>query len=229
MAAPAQLGLQDPASPTIAQITQFHDHAIVILSLIIVFVGAALFFLIKRKFTARYVLDAQTIETLWTLLPAVILLFLAAPSLRLLYIIEEVNNPLITLKAVGHQWYWSYEYSDFAPNISFDSYIVPTNDLSSGQFRLLEVDNRLVVPINTEIRLLVTSTDVIHSWTIPRLGVKSDAIPGRLNQIGFTCDRPGVFFGQCSEICGANHSFMPISIEVLNWEGFQNWILGFRD
>ena len=228
MAAPAQLGLQDPSSPTICQITQFHDHAIVIASIIIVFVGAALFLLIKRKFTARYILDAQTIETLWTLLPAIILLFLAAPSLRLLYIIEEVNNPLITIKTVGHQWYWSYEYSDFSPNIRFDSYIVPTDQLTLGQYRLLEVDNRLVVPINTEIRLLVTSTDVLHSWTVPSLGIKSDAIPGRLNQLGFTCNRPGVFFGQCSEICGANHSFIPISLETLNWEGFQNWIIGFN-
>lgn len=227
MATWAQLGLQDAASPVILQLIQFHDHAIVILTIILTFVSYSIFALLKNTFTARFILDAQTVEIIWTLLPAVILLFLAIPSLRLLYIIDEVNSPAVTIKAIGHQWYWSYEYSDFE-TLSFDSYIVPTEDLTPGQFRLLEVDNRIVVPINTEIRVLITATDVLHAWTVPRLGVKADAIPGRLNQVGFSSIRPGVFFGQCSEICGANHSFMPIAVEVINWERFCNWIKNFR-
>lgn len=218
-----QLRLQDAASPVIAQLITFHDHAIAIITLIITLVGYGLFSLCLNRFSRRYIFEAQAIETIWTVLPAVILLFLALPSLRLLYLIDEVSGPSLTLKTIGHQWYWSYEYSDFN-KLDFDSYIVPTDELRPGQYRLLEVDNRAVVPIYSEVRLLVTAADVIHSWTIPRLGIKVDAIPGRLNQLGFTLTRPGVFYGQCSEICGANHSFMPIVIESVDTESFINWI-----
>jgi len=163
----------------------------------------------------------------WTILPAIILLFLALPSLRLLYLTDEIRNPSITLKAIGHQWYWRYEYTDFA-NIDIDSYIIPTTDLNIGDYRLLEVDNRVVLPIQIEIRVLVTAADVIHAWTVPALGVKVDAVPGRLNQLGFTINQPGVFYGQCSEICGANHSFIPICIEAVNTKSFTNWVLNFK-
>ena len=149
------------------------------------------------------------------------MLFLAFPSLRLLYLIDEVRQPAVTVKTIGHQWYWRYEYTDFL-RLEFDSYIIPTEDLEDGQFRLLEVDHRVVLPIGVEIRFLVTSADVIHAWTIPALGVKVDAVPGRLNQLGFTVNRPGVFYGQCSEICGSNHSFIPISIEVVDRSAFIN-------
>lgn len=206
-----------------AQLTFFHDHAIIIITLIISLVRYALFSLALTPLTNRYTYEAQTIETIWTILPAIILLFLALPSLRLLYLIDEVRNPLVTLKAIGHQWYWSYEYSDFK-NLEFDSYILPTEELTPGQYRLLEVDNRAILPITAEIRLLVTAADVIHSWTIPRIGVKADAIPGRLNQLGFTLIRPGVFYGQCSEICGANHSFIPIVVESVNYNRFLKWL-----
>ena len=182
-----QLSFQDAASPIIKQLTIFHDHAIVILILIITIVGYAIFALLSRKFTSRNTLEAQQIETIWTVLPAVILVCLALPSLRLLYLIDEVRSPAITIKSIGHQWYWSYEYSDFT-DLEFDSYILQTGDLTPGQFRLLEVDNRAVFPINTEIRILVTAADVIHSWTIPSLGIKADAIPGRLNQLGFSAN-----------------------------------------
>ena len=218
-----QLNFQDAASPTIKILIQFHDHAIVILILIISIVGYATFSLLSRKFTARNILEAQQIETVWTILPAIILIFLAIPSLRLLYLIDEVNNPSLTVKAIGHQWYWSYEYSDFQ-QLEFDSYIIPTDDLDNGEFRLLEVDNRAVFPLNTEVRILTTAADVIHAWTIPALGVKADAIPGRLNQLRFSASRPGVFYGQCSEICGANHSFMPIAIEIIPVSSFISWI-----
>ncbi len=142
------------------------------------------------------------------------MIFIALPSLRLLYsyLLDEVNNPSISLKTVGHQWYWSYEYSDFL-NVEFHSYITPTNELDFSGFRLLHVDNRTVLPINTQIRIVITAADVIHSWTVPALGVKADAIPGWLNQTRFIISRPGLFYSQCSELCGANHRFIPIVIE----------------
>jgi cytochrome c oxidase subunit 2 len=217
-----QLIFQDAASPIILQIISFHDHTLVILAIIVSVVTYAILTLIFRKFTSRVRSDAQQIETIWTILPAVILIFLAIPSLRLLYLTDETNSPSVTIKTIGHQWYWRYEYSDFE-DIQFDSYMLPTSELSEGEFRLLEVDNRIVVPIKLEIRILVTAADVIHSWTIPSLGVKIDAIPGRLNQLGFIANRPGVFYGQCSEICGSNHSFIPIAIEVVDTKSFINW------
>lgn len=228
MATWRQLGLQDAASPIISQLIMFHDHAIVIMLIILTLVTYAIVILFINKFSRRYVLEAQRIETLWTILPAVTLLFLAFPSLRLLYLIDEVRTPTITLKSIGHQWYWRYEYSDFM-DVEFDAYIIPTDDLTKGIYRLLEVDNRTILPIFSEVRILVTAADVIHSWTVPALGIKADAIPGRLNQLGFILNRPGVFYGQCSEICGANHSFIPIVIESVNNDAFINWISSFKE
>lgn len=222
-----QLILQDASSPIILQLISFHDHTLIILTLVITVVSYAIYTLIVNKYSNRYLIEAQQIETVWTVLPAVILLFLALPSLRLLYLTDEISHPALTVKAIGHQWYWRYEYTDFT-DIEIDSYIVPTSDLVRGDFRLLEVDNRVVLPIQIEIRILVTAADVIHSWTIPSLGVKADAIPGRLNQLGFTINQPGVFYGQCSEICGANHSFIPIAIESVNLKAFTNWVTNFE-
>lgn len=223
-----QLLFQDASSPIILQLISFHDHTLIILTLVITVVSYALYVIIVNKFTNRYLIEAQQIETIWTILPAIILLFLALPSLRLLYLTDEIRNPRITLKAIGHQWYWRYEYTDFI-DIEIDSYIIPTSDLNIGDFRLLEVDNRVVLPMQIEIRVLVTAADVIHAWTVPALGVKVDAVPGRLNQLGFTINQPGVFYGQCSEICGANHSFIPISIESVNIKSFTNWISKFNN
>nr|QXU60606.1 cytochrome c oxidase subunit II [Dendronereis chipolini] len=222
-----QLLLQDAASPIMSMLIGFHDHAMLVLIMVVTFVAYALAALMMNSLSCRNILEAQEVETIWTVLPAGVLLFLALPSLRLLYLMDEVAHPGVTVKAIGHQWYWSYEYSDFN-NIEFDSYMTPTPDLEPGQFRLLEVDNRTVLPVNIEIRMLVTAADVIHSWTIPALGVKVDAIPGRLNQIGFIIQRPGVYYGQCSEICGANHSFMPIAIEAVDNSSFINWIMKFN-
>lgn len=228
MATWGHLGFQDAASPLINQLIQFHDHAIIIITLITTLITYALAAVIINSFSSRFTLEAQQIETVWTILPAIILLFLALPSLRILYIIDEISTAFLTIKAVGHQWYWRYEYSDFN-ELEFDSYIIPTEDLSSGQFRLLEVDNRVIIPSNTEIRFLITAADVLHSWTIPGIGVKADAVPGRLNQVGIIATRPGIFYGQCSEICGANHSFIPISLEVVNWTSFCNWVEKFSN
>nr|UPX88332.1 cytochrome c oxidase subunit II [Coenosia pumila] len=219
----ANLNLQDSSSPMMEQLIMFHDHTLMILVMITVLVGYLMITLFFNKYVNRYLLHGQMIEIIWTILPAIILLFIALPSLRLLYLLDEINEPSITMKAIGHQWYWSYEYSDFN-NIEFDSYMIPTNELPSNGFRLLDVDNRIILPMNLQIRILVTAADVIHSWTIPALGVKVDGTPGRLNQTNFLMNRPGLFFGQCSEICGANHSFMPIVIESIPVNYFIKWI-----
>ena len=219
----ANLGFQDSNSPIIEQLNFFHDHALLIIILVTVSVGYLIGTLFFNKLNNRYLLHGQTIEVIWTILPAIILLFIAFPSLRILYLLDEVNNPSISLKTIGHQWYWSYEYSDFS-GIEFDSYIIPQNEISLDTFRLLDVDNRVILPINNQIRILVSATDVLHSWTVPSLGVKIDASPGRLNQTNFFINRPGLFFGQCSEICGANHSFIPIVIESIPTNHFIKWI-----
>nr|UWM94581.1 cytochrome c oxidase subunit II [Aporrectodea tuberculata]UWM94594.1 cytochrome c oxidase subunit II [Aporrectodea tuberculata] len=221
-----QVMFQDAASSVMFQLISFHDHALLVLTLVLTVVGYALVALMLNKHVNRYIMEAQTIETVWTILPALILLVLALPSLRILYITDEVSQPSITVKTIGHQWYWSYEYTDFM-NVGMDSYMLPTSDLLPGDYRLLEVDNRMVVPMQLEIRMLITAADVIHSWTVPALGVKVDAVPGRLNQIGFTTTQPGIFYGQCSEICGANHSFMPIAVESINTKSFMKWVSNF--
>lgn len=223
MATWSNLNLQNGASPLIEQIIFFHDHTLIILIIITVLVGYLIISLFFNKFINRFLLEGQIIELIWTILPAITLIFIALPSLRLLYLLDELNNPLITIKSIGHQWYWRYEYSDFN-NIEFDSYIIPINEINNNNFRLLDVDNRIILPINNQIRIIVTATDVIHSWTVPSLGVKVDANPGRLNQTNFFINRPGIFFGQCSEICGANHSFIPIVIERTSIKNFINWI-----
>lgn len=223
----SQLRFQDGASPLMEELIIFHDHTILILTLVTRLVAYIIITLFTNKFLDRYLLQGNLIEIIWTFIPALLLIFIALPSLHLLYLLDEYDNPSITIKSLGHQWYWSYEYSDFL-NLEFDSYIVPTRDLEPGQFRLIEVDNRIVVPINSYVRILVSSTDVIHSWTVPALRVKADAVPGRLNQLTFLVNRPGLFFGQCSEICGANHRFMPIVVEAVTMNSFLNWINNFE-
>nr|UEK24775.1 cytochrome c oxidase subunit II [Neoephemera projecta] len=228
MATWANLGFQDSNSPLMEQLSFFHDHTLLILIMITTLVGYLMLMLFFNNFTNRYLLEGQTIEVIWTILPAITLIFIALPSLRLLYLLDEVSNPSLTLKAIGHQWYWSYEYSDFN-QVDFDSYMIPINELQMENFRLLEVDNHTILPVNTQIRMLITATDVLHSWALPSLGVKVDAVPGRLNQTSFTMNRIGLFYGQCSEICGANHSFMPIVIESVPTNTFINWISNMNE
>jgi cytochrome c oxidase subunit 2 len=222
------LTLQDRASPVIEQLIFFHDHALIIILIIITAVFYTIIRIVQNKQTRRFILEGQIIETVWTIAPAIILVFIAIPSLRLLYLIDEIHNPVITLKTVGHQWYWSYEYSDFT-KLEFDSYIVQQEDHQINTFRLLDTDNRIVLPINSPIRIIVTAADVLHSWTIPGLGVKTDATPGRLNQVRFSINRPGLLYGQCSEICGANHRFIPIVIERVSTNQFINWVSKIRE
>nr|AFG29111.1 cytochrome c oxidase subunit II [Poecilographa decora] len=219
----SNIGLQDSASPLMEQLTFFHDHTLLILLMITIMVSYVMISLFYNSYVNRFLLHGQMIEIIWTILPAIVLLFIALPSLRLLYLLDEINSPSVTLKSIGHQWYWSYEYSDFL-NVEFDSYMIPSNQLSTDGFRLLDVDNRVVLPTNSQVRILVSAADVIHSWTVPSLGVKVDGTPGRLNQTNFLINRPGLFYGQCSEICGANHSFMPIVIESVPVNTFIKWI-----
>nr|QVJ97786.1 cytochrome c oxidase subunit II [Macrophya dolichogaster] len=218
--------LQDANSPMMEQLMFFHDHAMTVLILIISSILYLMMSMMFNKFINKNLLNQQNIEMIWTISPTFLLIFIALPSIHLLYLTDEMNYPLLTIKAIGHQWYWSYEYTDFK-NIEFDSYMIKKNNLKINSFRLLDVDNNMILPLNTQMRILTSSTDVIHSWTIPSLGKKIDAIPGRLNQISLMIKRPGLFFGQCSEICGANHSFMPIVIESIPMIFFLKWINSF--
>nr|YP_010463764.1 cytochrome c oxidase subunit II [Lophogaster typicus]UUL70713.1 cytochrome c oxidase subunit II [Lophogaster typicus] len=217
------LNLHNSSSPWMEHLIFFHDHIMMILILVLTVVAYIMFMFLFNKFVYRFLMNEQTIEVIWTVFPGVILIFIAFPSLYLLYFMEELDNPMLTLKVLGHQWYWSYEYSDIK-DLNFDSYMIPSEDLKDDEFRLLEVDNRMVVPYNVGIRVFIGSTDVIHSWTVGGLGLKVDAVPGRLNQLMMYINRPGLFYGQCSEICGVKHSFMPIVLESVNVDTYLNWL-----
>nr|UFK32260.1 cytochrome c oxidase subunit II [Eurhadina dongwolensis] len=226
MATWSNLMFQNGNSPIMEQLIMFHDHTMMIIMIITTMVGYMMSLILIKTFNNRLMMENQMIELIWTIMPAIMLIFIAMPSLKILYMLEETTKPMISIKTIGHQWYWSYEYSDFK-KIEFDSYMKPLNELDINQFRLLETDNKIVVPFNTQVRMLMSSTDVLHSWTIPVLGIKVDASPGRINQGNFTTNRPGLFYGQCSEICGANHSFMPILLETINMKNFTNWIKNY--
>jgi cytochrome c oxidase subunit 2 len=230
---PWQISFQDPATPVMEGIIALHHDLMFILAII----GTSVIWLLLRTTYLFYhktnlnpskITHGTTIEVVWTITPSIILMVIAVPSFALLYSIDEVIDPAVTLKVIGHQWFWSYEYSDYSNlngnSISFDSYMIIDSDLSIGQLRLLEVDNRVILPANTHIRALITSTDVLHSWAIPSLGVKMDACPGRLNQVSLFIKRQGIFFGQCSEICGIQHGFMPIVIEAISVEDYVKWV-----
>nr|ALO81904.1 cytochrome c oxidase subunit II [Cernuella virgata] len=193
----------------------FHDHAIMIIMGIFVLVSFIGFLLLRSSYSSRRVHEAQTLEILWTILPALLLVTLALPSLRLLYLLDE--QPLSTknvLKVMGHQWYWSYE-NPYFQNEMFDSYMTPESELTLGEYRLLEVDKRVVLPVGIDTSVIATSVDVIHAWALPSMGLKMDSVPGRLNMMTLNPLITGVFYGQCSEICGANHAFMPIVVETI--------------
>nr|YP_009110533.1 cytochrome c oxidase subunit II [Uroplatus ebenaui]BAP90312.1 cytochrome oxidase subunit 2 [Uroplatus ebenaui] len=218
----AQLTFQDAASPVMEELLHLHDHAMLVTLLISTFVLYLIIITMSTKLAHTNSMQAQLMETVWTILPAIILILIALPSLRVLYIMDEVYNPYLTIKALGHQWYWSYEYTDYE-NLTFDSYMTPTVGLTPGASRLLEVDHHLVLPVGSPTRMLISAEDVLHSWAVPSLGIKVDAIPGRLNQTTFTTTHYGLYFGQCSEICGTNHSFMPIVIEAVPLTSFESW------
>nr|QKI36938.1 cytochrome c oxidase subunit II [Podargus strigoides]QOL12089.1 cytochrome c oxidase subunit II [Podargus strigoides]USH58309.1 cytochrome c oxidase subunit II [Podargus strigoides] len=221
MANQSQFGFQDASSPIMEELIEFHDHALMVTLAICSLVLYLLTLMLLEKLSSNAV-DAQEVELIWTILPAIVLILLALPSLQILYMMDEIDEPNLTLKAMGHQWYWTYEYTDFK-DLTFDSYMLPTTELSPGHFRLLEVDHRVIIPMESPTRIIITANDVLHSWAVPALGIKTDAIPGRLNQTSLITTRPGIFYGQCSEICGANHSYMPIVVESTPLLHFENW------
>ena len=233
-AQPWQLGFQDSAAPGFTGIVTLHNTVGFYLVLITFAVFWTIFSIMyyysgkRNPIAHKYLTHGSTLELIWTITPAFVLIAIAFPSFKLLYLMDEVLSPTLTIKVVGHQWYWSYEYSDFitedGDSIDFDSYMIPDSDLELGQFRLLEVDNRLVVPVDCHIRLIITGADVLHSFAVPSLGLKLDAVPGRLNQVSFLAERTGTFYGQCSEICGVWHGFMPIVVEAVSSPDFLIWI-----
>jgi len=232
-ASPFQYGFQDPATPIMQALIDLHHDIFSLLVFVLLFV---VWFLLRTVYIFHYsknpvpakIIHGTVIEIAWTVAPTLILMLIALPSFALLYSTEELVDPAITLKAIGHQWYWTYEYSDYSDSdetsIVYDSYMIPEDDLQLGQLRLLEVDNRVVLPIQTHVRVIITSADVLHSWAVPSLGIKCDAVPGRLNQASLFLKREGVFYGQCSELCGANHGFMPIVVEGVPLEDYSQWI-----
>nr|DBA43717.1 TPA_asm: COX2 [Bombus superbus] len=212
---------QDSNSFYSDNLVSFHNLTMMMMTMIITLTTFFISDFINNKHLNLNLLKNHTIEIIWTLIPMLILMIICFPSLKILYYIDEILNPYFSIKTLGHQWYWSYEYPEFS-NYEFDSYMIGYE--LKNQFRLLETDNRLIIPLKMSIRLIISSLDVIHSWTIPSLGVKVDAIPGRINQLNLCSIRPGLFFGQCSEICGMNHSFMPIMLESTSYNFFFNWI-----
>jgi cytochrome c oxidase subunit 2 len=252
-----QINFQDPATPVMEGLIDLHHHIFFFLVVILFFVLWLMFLVsfyyfetnfkeksllseklenlvfinskvFKQKLDLIKITHSTSLEIVWTLIPSFILILIAIPSFALLYAMDEVIAPSITLKVIGHQWYWSYEYTDHFLNLlgntlTFDSFMIPEDELEKGELRLLYVDNFVVLPTNTHIRIIITSADVLHSWAIPSLGIKMDAVPGRLNQVSTFIKRNGIYFGQCSEICGLYHGYMPIVIEALPMSSFINW------
>lgn len=225
---PWTFGFQDAATPVADDIHSLHHLLLIIITVITLFVLALLLYVIFRFNAKRNPVPSRTahntlIEVLWTVIPVMILVVIAVPSFKLLYFMDRTDKPELTLKVIGHQWYWSYQYQDNG-DFTFDSLIVPTDQLKPGQLRLLEVDNQVVLPVDTNIRVLVTSEDVLHAWAVPAFGVKIDTVPGHLNETWMRIERPGTYYGQCSELCGVNHGFMPIAVKAVSKEEFQAWV-----
>lgn len=227
---PWQMGFQKAATPVMEDIENLHNFLMAILTGIVVIVFALLSYVCLRfnskvnpvpsKFSHNVL-----IEIIWTVIPAIILVVIAIPSFRNLYISEKIPKADLTVKVVGYQWYWHYQYPDNG-GFEFDSYMIEDNDLKQGQRRLLEVDNRVIIPAGKVVRFMITAADVIHSFAVPAFGVKKDAIPGKVNETWVKVDKPGVYYGQCSELCGVKHGFMPIAVEVVPAEEFEAWVKG---
>lgn len=225
---------QDGATPPFEAITELHDT--IFFYLIVIAIGVTwMLGSVVVEFNSnnspiahRYANHGTLLEVIWTITPALVLIAIAFPSFKLLYMIDEVISPSMTVKVVGNQWFWSYEMADFVDSdgepIEFDSYMIPESDLEPGQLRNLEVDNRVVIPVDTHVRFVVTAQDVLHDFAVPSLGVKIDATPGRLNQVSVLAQRTGIFYGQCSELCGVYHAFMPIAIEVVSLDEYLVWL-----
>lgn len=219
-----QLEFQEGMRVIIELLNYFHDYMMIILLIIMVFVTYVFMYIITSQRLDKYTIDSHILETVWTVVPIVILCFMAFPSLYLLYLIEDATSSRLSIKVIGHQWYWEYQYTNSWIDIGFDSYILHDNS-SYCLFHALDVDNRLVLPTSVNLLFLVTSADVIHSWTVPTLGIKADAIPGRLNSLIRIRPYSGLYYGQCREICGSNHSYMPIVLEFIPAKAYASYIL----
>ena len=223
-----QLGFQQAATPVKERIASFHDELLIIITLITIFVMALLAYVIVRFNAHANPVPTRTthntlIEVVWTVVPVLILVIIAIPSFKLMYYMDRTAKADMTIKVTGHQWYWSYEYPD-AGEVGFDSNIIPVDQLKPGQKRLLDVDNRLIVPVGTTVRVLIIGSDVMHSWFVPSFGVQMYAVVGRSNESWFNVEREGVYYGQCNQICGVNHAFMPIVVEAVSKPAFAKWI-----
>ena len=229
---PWQIDMQEPASASMREIVWFHDFVLVIIAIITVFVlGLLVYVMVRFNERSNPTPGRRThhtgLEILWTVVPVVILVAIGYPSLKLHYFTDRVADPEMTLKVVGNQWYWSYEYPEAA--IGFDSFMIPDEEIGDGQLRLLSVDNPVVLPVDTDIRVLLTSNDVIHAWALPQLMAKVDTVPGRINESWIRIEREGTYYGQCSELCGVNHGFMPIQIEAVSGEAYRRWLERARE
>ncbi|MDE0944498.1 MAG: cytochrome c oxidase subunit II [Alphaproteobacteria bacterium] len=228
MAHPWQLGLQTPVTPVAVQINDFHNLLMIVITVIAVFVTLLLLYVLVR-FSAKNNPTPTTtthntlLEVLWTAIPIVILVVIVIPSLKLLYFADSTKDAEMTLKAIGHQWYWSYEYPDHG-DFTFDAAMLDDDEREPGQPRLLATDEAVVMPVNTNIRLLIAANDVLHAWAIPAFGVKLDAVPGRLGETWVRVEKEGTYYGQCSELCGTGHGFMPIMVKVVSKEAFAAWV-----
>lgn len=224
---PWQMYYQEPVTPVMDHLYDFHQTLLIIEGFIIFLVAVLLIFVSIRFRARKNPVPSQTahntlLEMIWTAAPVLVLVFIAFPSFKLLYMMDVTPKAELTIKAIGNQWYWTYEYPDH--HIRFDSNILPDNQIKAGQFRLFEVDNRVIVPTHTNIRVITTSSDVIHSWAVPAFGVKRDSVPGRLNETWFNVRKEGVYYGQCSELCGVKHGFMPIVVEAVSRAKFEQWL-----
>ena len=223
-----QLGFQKSASKSMDDIVWFHDYMLVpIITAITAFVLFLLLYVCVRYRASRNQVPSTTshntlIEVIWTLVPCLILIVMAVPSFKVLYSQDKIPKADVTIKAIGYQWYWGYEYPD--ENIIFDSYMIDEKDLKENQPRLLAVDNAVYVPVNKVVKVMITANDVLHAWALPSFGVKRDAIPGRINETWFKADRTGTFYGQCSELCGIKHAFMPITVNVVSEDEYNKWL-----
>jgi len=227
-----QMLLQPAASPLMVELHEFHNFLLVISGGIVLFILALLIYVCIRFNAKTNPVPAKfshniLIEVIWTIIPIIILVIIAVPSFRILRFAEKIPQADMTIKVIGYQWYWHYIYPD-NDNIEFDSYLITDKDLKPGQKRLLEVDNRIIVPENTTIKFLITAADVIHSFAVPALGIKTDAVPGRVNETWTKITKKGIYYGQCSELCGVNHGFMPIVIEVVSEDEFKNWLIAAK-
>ena len=227
-----QLGFQEAASSSMREIVNFHDKLllpiIIAISVFVLFlmVYACIRFRASRNPNPSTTTHNVAVEVLWTLIPCLILIVMAVPSFKILYKQDTIPKADVTVKAIGYQWYWGYEYPD--ENIIFDSYMIETKDLKKYQPRLLAVDNEVVVPVNKVVKVLITANDVLHAWALPSFGVKRDAVPGRINETWFKADKVGTYYGQCSELCGIKHAFMPITVRVVSDEDYQEWLTGAK-